>query len=309
MRLTTRIATVGTAILLLTPNLSRATDILFLTGSPTPTAADQAILNQLTSLGYTVTQKDGHASSPLDMIGEHLLVTSATLGSSVIKNQWNSTGPVVTAGDGAQYRNLPYPILNFQNGISDEMGMTNSTNGGQGAGTNSGSAYPGQGTDIKIVDAASPLAAGLPAGFQSIFSANPAGVEVFGNTNFGPFGNQVAPGVDIVASITSLQTGSAAIDSAFAGIESIELGGTLGNLTPAGVAPGVYDALAPARRVQFPIDPTSFTNLNANGIALFDAAVNYAFAGVVVPEPSTFALAGMGLAGLLAYRLRRGRQS
>lgn len=169
MRLTTRIATVGTAILLLTPNLSRATDILFLTGSPTPTAADQAILNQLTSLGYTVTQKDGHASSPLDMIGEHLLVTSATLGSSVIKNQWNSTGPVVTAGDGAQYRNLPYPILNFQNGISDEMGMTNSTNGGQGAGTNSGSAYPGQGTDIKIVDAASPLAAGLPAGFQSIF--------------------------------------------------------------------------------------------------------------------------------------------
>jgi len=305
MRVSTRIAALGAFALLFVPHASRATDILFLTNAATPSATDQAILNRLTlTLGYTVTQEDAHIASPVDMIGHTLLMVSPTVGSSTIKGRFDWNGPTNIGGDGAMFRNFPKPILNMQNGLTDELGFTVDANAGQGTGTNAGSSYPAGGNDIKIVNAASPLAAGLAAGFQPVFTTNGPTVSVFGNTNFSFLGNRMVPAANIVAQITAPTFGNPAFDSAFVGIVSLEQGDALGN----NAADPDYFTTANSRRVEFMLGPTTFTSLNANGLALFDAAVAYSLAGPVVPEPSTWALAATAVGLLAAQRLRRGRR-
>jgi hypothetical protein len=304
MRVTTRIAALGVVVLLLTPAVSKATDILFLTGSAVPSAADQAILDRLTlTLGYSVTQEDAHIATPVDWLDHTLLILSASVGSSTAKGRFDWVAPTNIGGDGAMLRNAAKPILNFQNGLSDELGFTLDANGGQGTGSNAGSSYPAGGNDIKIVNAASPLAAGLSAGFQPVFTSNGPTVSVFGNTNFSFLGNRLVPAANIVATITSPVFGNAAIDSAYVGIVALEQGDALGNTA----ADPDYYATANSRRVEFPLGPNTFPTLNANGLALFDAAVAYALAGPAVPEPSTFVLAAMGLAslGIYGWRSRR----
>jgi hypothetical protein len=54
---------------------------------------------------------------------------------------------------------------------------------------------------------------------------------------------------------------------------------------------------SPGRRATFFMNDTSFNDLNATGLRLFDAAVGY-----VVPEPATFGLLGLAAVGLLARR-------
>jgi len=306
MRVTTRIAVMGAAVLLLTPAISGATDILFLTNAPAMSAADQGIYNRLTlTLGYTVDQRDGHVATPAHMVDHHLLIVSPTPSSGIVKNQWNNTGPVATGGDGAIFRNMGYPIINMQNGLTDELGFTVDSNGGQGTGSNAGSTYPVAGNDINIVNPLSPLAAGLAAGFQPVFTANGVTVSVFANTNFSILGNRLTPAADLVARISAVVFGNAAFDTAFVGIVSLEQGNALGNVA----ADPDYLATAANRRIEFMLGPTTFPSLNGNGLALFDAAVNYGLASPVVPEPSSLVLAGLGFAGLVAYRLRsrRGR--
>ncbi|MBI2825089.1 MAG: PEP-CTERM sorting domain-containing protein [Planctomycetia bacterium] len=300
MRVTSRIVVLTAAALLTAAGTSRAGNILFLAGTLPLSAADQNIVNRMTTLGYTVTAMDDNVAVPADMVGKQLLVVSSTVGSGSVRNQWNSTGPVTTGGDGALLRNLAYPVLDFENGLSDEIGFVIATQGGQGVVVNAGSSYPAAGNDINIVAPAHPLAAGLAGGFQPVYTVNGSAETTFGSTSFGTFGNRITPDADIIAMMTATATFGLPTDASNVGIIALEQGDTLGN---AAVDPD-YAVISPCRRVGFLLEDTNFGNLNANGLSLFDAAVNYAAATACVPEPGTLVLAGLGLVGLVAYRRR-----
>lgn len=135
-------------------------------------------------------------------------------------------------------------------------------------------------TSITINNPASPLAAGL-SGTISVF--NQPSTTQLGSGALGA-------GVSLVASAADGDAaGSAAIFAADVG-DALLGDGTAEN-----------PATAAGRRVMFFIQDSSFDNLTPEGVALFNAATDWA-AGI--PEPSATLLALAGAATLLARRRR-----
>ena len=128
--------------------------------------------------------------------------------------------------------------------------------------------------------AGSPLAAGLAAGTYSV--TNVAGSFGYGNS----------AGFGIGATGVALRGDGLGAEANRFGI----YGYAAGSLRP-------DSTLSPGRRVNFFLNDTSFDNLNATGLQLFDAGAQYI--GAAVPEPSIGALAGIGLAVVLGFRKRR----
>ena len=146
-------------------SLASAGNILFIGNDGTTpgifNAADTAMIARLSgALGHTVTALDDRVATPADGVGKGLIIISSTVGSGPIRDQWNSGGVVASGGDGAIMRNWPCPVMNFENGLSDELGFMNAS-AGQGIYPNAGSSYPAAGVDINILLPAHPLAAGL----------------------------------------------------------------------------------------------------------------------------------------------------
>ncbi|ODV88201.1 hypothetical protein CANARDRAFT_26346 [[Candida] arabinofermentans NRRL YB-2248] len=140
------------------------------------------------------------------------------------------------------YKDIEVPILTWENDILDDLRYT-----GKCKNTDFG-----EGDDehyIQLVNYPHPISAGVESGVAAIFTTDS---EVgFGKPGLGADVIGIRPGTPNEALIFSYEEG-ATMD---------------------------YDFLAPARRVFFGMGNLSFNNLTDTGLAIFDAAVDYA-AGV-----------------------------
>jgi len=253
---------------------------------PGALAADALIIARLQSLGHTVTNIDDSLFGPADVSGKHLIVITATASSGGLNGNvnWNATANANWLGSSG-IRNLPYPIINMENGVMDELGFVVPPNTFQGAyGTVSGK--------LTIVDAASPLAAGL-SGDVTVFSGQ-NGTADQGFTGTGLLGKLPAGWSQVAR--------DPAVFPAF-DLSLIAFGPKGANLGPGTNAAGNV-ANAPANRVGFFLEKSAANYLTADGWQLFDAAVGAA----LVPEPSTWAMAASGLVALMACGVRRRRR-
>ncbi len=204
--------------------------ILLVTADPGPLtfAGDQAILKQLQARGFNVTLSTGTAvpDDGSTAIGNDLVIVSSSLGSST----------VVAAAGGSKFLYSPVPVIDWESSLADDFGF-------QAA---NGTTTTNQ-TQIKIVNASSPLAAGFPAGLLTV-TTSPETVS------------QGTPvGAHIVATLAGDPT-----QAVLYYYEKGEKGASTNNYVMA------------ARRVFFFLQDNTAAVLNAAGFKLFDAAVDFA---------------------------------
>lgn len=186
---------------------------------------DEKVKAHLDSLGYKVTFADQSAEVPKAHAYD-LIIISSTVGSQDFEGK---------------YKDVETPILSWENDILDDLRFT-----GRNKDVDFGEVTKEH--YIWIVNAPHPLAAGLPAGINSVYRKDQ------------PMGwGKPGLGASIIATIPGQP------DKAI--IFGYEKGATMD-----------YDFLAPARRVAFFLDNTTFPLLKENGLKLFDAAVNWAIA-------------------------------
>lgn len=186
-------------------------------------AADQKIKSHLEARGYAVRLIE--QDQPPEMARDSdLVVMSSTVSAKRVLAGW---------------RQLPKPLLTWENDLLDDLAMT-----GKRHDVDFGEARKER--YVWLVNAPHPIAAGLPAGAINVY-----------NRQAGMSWGKPGLGASIIATLYG-QPDKAAI---FA----YEKGATMD-----------YESLAPARRVMFFLDNDTFTNLAAPGRQLFDAAVNWA---------------------------------
>ncbi|KVN29162.1 hypothetical protein WJ63_10960 [Burkholderia pyrrocinia] len=139
----------------------------------------------------------------------------------------------------AGWRTLDKPLVTWENDLLDDLAMTGKRHDVDFGET-------GKERYVWLVNAPHPIAAGLPAGATNVYGKQAP-------MSWGKPGL----GASIIATVYG-QPDKAAI---FA----YEKGATMD-----------YEALAPARRVMFFLDNDTFVNLSPAGLALFDAAVDWA---------------------------------
>lgn len=184
---------------------------------------DEKVKAHLDSLGYKVTFADQSAEVPKAHAYD-LIIISSTVGSQDFEGK---------------YKDVETPILSWENDILDDLRFT-----GRNKDVDFGEVTKEH--YIWIVNAPHPLAAGLPAGINSVYRKDQ------------PMGwGKPGLGASIIATIPGQP------DKAI--IFGYEKGATMD-----------YDFIAPARRVAFFLDNTTFPLLKENGLKLFDAAVNWA---------------------------------
>jgi hypothetical protein len=219
-----------------TDNQGVSTEVDITVGSPPPVitfvigalpgnGSETAIMNRLRAAGFVVTAVDDDSALPAGINDSSLILVCSTSGS----------------GNITKYRDVPVPILNWEWAAYDGLGMTEAD----------GQTIDNSETQIEIVDPKHPLAAGLPAGLRTVFSAPAA---QFASAEPVPTGKIVALAAD---------------GSGRAALFAFEKGDALSEA----VVPGLK---APARRVGFFLGGDTFNTLNADGLKLFDAAVSYA---------------------------------
>lgn len=184
---------------------------------------DEKVKEHLDSLEYQVTFAD--QSEPASKAENYdLVIISSTVGSQDFEGK---------------YKDVKVPLLTWENDILDDLRFT-----GRHKELDFGEVEKEH--YIWIVNAPHPLAAGLPAGINSVYRKDqPMG---WGKPGLG-------------ASIIATMPGQP--DKAI--IFGYEKGATMD-----------YDFLAPARRVMLFLDNKTFPLLKENGIKLFDAAVKWA---------------------------------
>jgi hypothetical protein len=180
-----------------------------------------AIKARLEALNYVVTVKDGTSVTTADATGKAIVVISST---------------VTPASVGTKFRTVNVPVVTWESGLFTNMGMTGSTNKDFGTLTKQ--------TQVKITNAAHPMAAGLSGTVSVVITS---GTFDWGKPN---------------ANAASIAT--AAKDTT----KTMIFGYTTG-----AVMPGLT---APARRVGLFMFDTSGGSFTANGGLLFDAAIKWA---------------------------------
>lgn len=183
---------------------------------------DELVKKRLDSLGYQVTLAD--QSEPVSKAkGYDLIIISST----------------VSCQDfGGAYKDLPIPLLTWENDILDDLRFT-----GKHKGVDFGEVEKEH--YIYIVNAPHPLAAGLEPGINSVYRKDqPMG---WGKPGLGAATIATMPGQPDKAIIFGYEKG-ATMD---------------------------YDFIAPARRTMLFLDNTTFPLLKENGLKLFDAAVSW----------------------------------
>jgi hypothetical protein len=212
--------------------------ILFVTADPGPLTftGDQAVYEHLLSRGYDVTITTG-TDVPDDgstALGKVLVVQSSSLGS----------GTTVAAAGGSKYKNVAVPVVVWESSNADDLGFQ-AANGATGANQ----------TDVNIVDATSPLAAGFPAGPVTVVTSPQT------------FSTSTPVGAHVVATIVG--------DPTQAVIYNYDKG-----------EKGDGGFTMPARRVFFFFQDTTAAAANANGWKLFDAAMDWALNKTVTAAAS-----------------------
>lgn len=186
---------------------------------------DELVKKHLDSLGYQVTFAD--QSEPVSKAkGYDLIIISSTVGSQDFEGK---------------YKDVPVPILSWENDILDDMRYT-----GKDKNVDFGEVAAEH--YIYIVNAPHPLAAGLAAGINSVYRKDQS--MGWGKPGLGAAIIATIPGQPNKAIIFGYEKG-ATMD---------------------------YDFLAPARRVAFFLDNKTFPLLKENGLKLFDAAVQWSIA-------------------------------
>jgi len=238
-------------------------------------AKDAPLRNHISAdLGHAVVAVTGAGGSFADAQaqGADVIVISGSIGSS--------------SATGKGYHTSTIPILSFEPAAYDNFGWTS-----VGSGDYMDS-DPGMDT-IHIEDASHPITSGFSIGNLTVLV--PTSLKRFGFATPGP-------DADILA--TCVGTGKGAGKP---NIFVYEPGDSL--VRPTEDDPSV--SVAKARYIGFFLDyydgtsPNNLlTEMNADGVQLFDQALGYALAKPV-PEPSTLLLLGLGLLPLLARRPRR----
>ncbi len=200
---------------------------LFVVGSTALTASDAAVRDRLqATLGFNVTVKAATDTSSADANGKDLVVVSST----------------VTAADvGTKFKTSAVGILNLEDGLQDDLGLTstNSADFGRTAGQ----------TQITMLTSTDPLSAGL-SGNQTV--TNAARSFNWGKPN-----------------ANATRVASFLGDATRSTIYRYEVGSTL-------VAPTGTTLRAAERRVSFFMFEDVASALTGSGWSLFDAAARWA---------------------------------
>lgn len=205
------------ALTSLTANAQR--QALFVT-SAAGNNTDTAVQARLAELGYTVTRVTDTASQTSDANGKDLIVISSSVNSGNVN---------------IKFRDITVPIINWEQALQDDFDWTPAAGG-----------TAGSQTQINIVDAAHPLAAGLPAGNNTVFTT-PRPIS---------WGQNPAASAQIVA--------RPANNAAQVCVYAFETGAAVLN-----------GRTAMSRRMQFYFENDGAQNLTAAGQALFDAAIEW----------------------------------
>jgi len=197
--------------------------VLYLHGA-TPTASDDALVARLRGFGFAVAALAAPGSQAGDATGKDLIVVSST----------------VASGDVVKFASTAVPIVVWESAVYDEYGFE--------ATNVNGVTIASQAT-LEIVDATHPLAAGLSAGTNTVYTT--AG-DMTSLAAIVPSAKIVAVSTDGTRRplIFAFETGDA--------------------LNPARLA------TAPARRVGFFLSNNTFVSATDNGRKLFDSSVNWA---------------------------------
>ncbi|MFT3812230.1 MAG: hypothetical protein QM740_02510 [Acidovorax sp.] len=186
-------------------------------------AVDEAVRQRLQSRGWQVALAHQNAD-PAQGTGHDLVLISSTVSGKDVRPGW---------------RQLPVPLLTWENDLLDDLAMT-----GKRLGTDFGDTEKER--YLWVVNAPHPMAGGAPAGVANVYVKQAA-------MGWGKPGL----GASTIATLYG-QPDKAAIFG-------YEKGATMD-----------YESLAPARRVMFFLDNGTFTNLSPVGLQLFDAAVDWA---------------------------------
>ncbi|HEY8947036.1 MAG TPA: hypothetical protein VIM73_22485, partial [Polyangiaceae bacterium] len=112
--------------------------VLFVAGSTSLNAADTAVRNRLTGLGFTVQVKSANAAVTGDASGKALIVISSTVSPSSV---------------GTKFRDVAVPVLTWESQLYDDMRFTSTSSSDFGTQSNQ--------TGLTIGTAGHPAAAGL----------------------------------------------------------------------------------------------------------------------------------------------------
>lgn len=217
--------------------------IVMVVGNPAGlTTGETALRSRLVSFGYDVALVSDTASSTNDAIGAALIVTSST---------------VTSANVGAKFQNVAVPVLNWENGLQDDLLMT-----GQLPNSDYGESF--EQTSVLITDASHPLAGGLSVGEHTVTTAP---------MTFSWGYPQNALGT--AAIVATLSDGSG-----FPCIYGYDSGALL--------ADGV--TRAPARRVQIFLQDNTYSVIAPDGSRLVDAALAWALNRSSLGIPPTVTL-------------------
>jgi len=207
-------------------------DVLLLVGTPDPiTAGDAAIRDVIAGLGFNVVVMDDDLSTEFDGLGKELIVVSSSVAS----------GSITT-----KFRNATAPVLMWEQANQDDFGMTGDVDG-----TDRGT-VPGQ-TEIEIVDATHPMAAGFGPGVVTVATAG---------TDF----SWGLPNTNAVRIATLVGNPNRVV------IYGYEAGTNM-----------MGGFVAPARRVMLFLTDGTYPVLNTAGRDLFAAALNWALGGGATP--------------------------
>ncbi|WP_323120339.1 hypothetical protein [Burkholderia alba] len=212
------------------------------TDAPRPGAGRQVAM--LVQLGGPDLKVDERAKSHLEARGYavRLVDQAQPAGAAADADLVIISSTVASKQVANGWRTLAKPLLTWENDLLDDLAMTGKRHDADFGET-------GKERYLWIVNAPHPIAAGLPAGTANVYGKQ-------ASMSWGKPGL----GAAIIATVYG-QPDKAAI---FA----YETGATMD-----------YESLAPARRVMVFLNNDTFTNLSPQGLALFDAAVDWA-AGV-----------------------------
>ncbi|HOX02491.1 MAG TPA: Ig-like domain-containing protein [Candidatus Paceibacterota bacterium] len=225
--------------------------ILFVVNAATPNVPDTAVRDHLASLGNTVTTRAATSASGIPALRDHATTNDYDL---IIVSESISSGNV-----GNAFRDLAKPVIANESFIFDDMALTGTvTTNDFGIFT-----YIGLQTNITIIDAAHPLAAGLSGD-----------VPVYVTPTSGCYGRTVGAGAILVATMVD-HPEHYTLFAYDAGAQMV------------GMA-------APARRVgMFVFSAGTVVPYTPNVYALLEAAVNWAVGREPIPAPAL----EIGLAG------------
>lgn len=219
------------------------------TGETTPSTAQQPIAKPIvwyvTRLAHADRAEDDKVRAHLESLGFAVtMVDQSAPVAHASGAQLVIISSVVSARDmvGTAYRDIGVPLLTWESDLFDSLRFT-----GQRKGVDFGELAAEH--YVNVVNAPSPLAGGVAAGKRWVYPRD-------GEMGWG----RPAPGATVVATIPG--------EPDHAVLFGYEKGATMD-----------YDFIAPARRVAVFLGNRSFEHLSADGLSMFDAAVQWALAG------------------------------